>query len=94
MEKEAAEACSLIKDPKDSFRQCGKIINSTKFFDICKRDYCAAANSKTNPEKAKADSLCRSFEMMAYQCSENFMNLEWRRADRCRKYIFIKNKTF
>lgn len=90
MEREASIACALIKDPNDSFKQCSRIVNSTKFFEICKRDYCSAAKSLINPDEAKLKSLCRSFEIMAYQCSENFLNVEWRRADRCRN-VFLKN---
>ena len=82
---EAEEACSVITDPEDSFKQCIKAVNATKFFDICKKDFCAAAKSRVNPDESKLKSLCRSFETMAYQCSEHFMNIEWRRIDRCRK---------
>jgi hypothetical protein len=50
-------------------------------------DYCAASKTadKEIRETNKRVALCHIFSAMAFECTENFLNIEWRRADRCRK---------
>jgi hypothetical protein len=61
--------------------------NAAKYMEMCMNDYCAASKT-VDPEiqaRNKRLALCHIFSAMASECTENFLNIEWRRADRCRK---------
>jgi hypothetical protein len=94
LRKEAREACFPMNDPEDSFKYCRKVVDVKKLQEICIKDYCAAARSRKNPDEAKLHAMCHAFSTLAYQCSENFLNVEWRRADRCRKFYHFKISKF
>lgn len=60
----------------------------------CKIDYCSAyGNNNASLTKNREVSICNAFAAMAAECSEHFINVEWRRPDRCRKFCFLI-KTF
>lgn len=84
LDEEASNACYLIENPSDAFGLCSRVVNSTRYFEECKRDYCAASKS-LNQENNKREALCNSFAAMGAQCSDHFLNVEWRTSNRCRK---------
>lgn len=89
LEEEAKDACFLIDNPSDSFRLCRKVVNASRYLEQCKKDYCSASKSIKDPERSKKSALCNSFAAMAAECSENFVNTEWRKANRCRNLKII-----
>jgi hypothetical protein len=87
LNKEAETACSLIQDPNDSFKICQKVVGYKNYFEQCKSDYCMA-NKSENSKISKENVLCNTFAAMSAECSENFINVDWRSASRCRKKYF------
>ena len=60
-------------------------INTKTFYEQCMRDYCYVAATP----RQKSEALCHAFSALATECSENFVTVEWRKSDRCRKLAFI-----
>lgn len=59
-------------------------MNATKIFQDCVADYSEqlAVYGKVAP-----NVVCNAFEYYAAECSRFNPNVEWRKANRCRKYL-------
>jgi hypothetical protein len=81
----------LIIDENDSFKLCRLLVPSDIYYAQCKRDYCSAVRDDKDVDKA----LCSAFTAVGAQCaSEHFLNIEWRRENRCRKFNKINKFQF
>lgn len=86
---EAQSACDLLNNNNGAFKTCIKsdTVNNTQFFVECVHDYCSASRKKKDVKPV----VCNSLAALAAECSNNFITVNWRTADRCRKIFELKS---
>ncbi len=70
------------------FKYCLDLINTaTYYYDNCLWDYCSAAQ---NLNESMNLALCNSIDALSRECSNNFVDVEWRNSSFCRNMIKLK----
>ena len=73
--------CGLLQDKKGVLSTCISKVDSTGFYQNCLYDTCANAANQTHAK----DAACGSLEVMAAECAQIGLPVQWRTAANCRE---------
>jgi hypothetical protein len=96
----AVAACQILIDTSDVFGTCLEVVswiviliktifsifkkvNGQQYYNACVVDYCITA---TYRPKQLDQALCNSYTAFARECTNNYLDIDWRTSSRCRMY--------
>ncbi|CAF4176668.1 unnamed protein product [Rotaria socialis] len=78
----AIDACQILLNTSDVFGECLHVVNGEQYYNACVIDYCMTAT--THPEQL-GQAMCNSYTAFARDCTDNYIDINWRTASRCPK---------
>ncbi|CAF5164731.1 unnamed protein product, partial [Rotaria sp. Silwood1] len=64
----------------DVFGTCLEVVNGQQYYNTCITDYCITAVSYP---KQLQQAMCNSYTALARDCTDNYIDINWRTASRC-----------
>ncbi|CAF1096107.1 unnamed protein product [Rotaria sordida] len=82
VKQQAIAACQILIDSSDVFGTCLQVVNGQQYYNTCIIDYCITAASYQNQLQ---QAICNSYTALARDCTDNYIDVNWRTASRCPK---------